>query len=332
MWNLLLILALSLPALRGIAGDVRGIEKQAPRLPTFRGEDPRPVGAWRFGWKQDHMFRLRDEKPLYSVKLRRDAFGFRQIPAYGLGANKFQQHLFFLGCSYTFGEGVEDEETFSAQLAAELPDHRVVSMARSGASPFDWLYLWRSFNWTEVFPETRGRMVVVLIKDHISRLSLSWKYLSWGNPDAPIYVRRRDDWVFDGINSDRWSYRWIHWLKRRGLEYYWLRGAAHFEDEDAPAGTHELISLLKHLRAEYLRQYPQGEFVVTWMPLESPFHTLTAQAEFKKLLGSEGLLFWDADTVPDGDWEVRRIRGDGHPTAIAHKDMSDYVAAKIKGR
>ena len=92
---------------------------------------PEPIGIWqlsdRFGWTHIPSATGRERiVPDYDVRYRIDPLGHRLVPgAPPAGAPV----ALFLGGSFTFGLGVEDSETYTANLQRAWPGLRVVNAA-----------------------------------------------------------------------------------------------------------------------------------------------------------------------------------------------------------
>ena len=59
--------------------------------------------------------------------------GVRTIPRLAKGVA--QRYALFLGCSYTFGDGVGDSETLPAPFGARAPAYHVYNFATTGYGP-----------------------------------------------------------------------------------------------------------------------------------------------------------------------------------------------------
>ena len=111
----------------------------APKSEIIQGNDWRqtkvhrdqPTGLWT------SQTETREHRRDFDVIYRCDPNGFRITPNRALDSDP---SILFLGCSFTFGIGVNDTETYSAVLAQSAwPNIRVVNLAKSGWSPVDGL-------------------------------------------------------------------------------------------------------------------------------------------------------------------------------------------------
>ena len=112
------------------------------RRPTYEGSFTK--GFWRRGpplgiapqpgWRVDCLKRASDGQPMYHVHYSIDGNGRRLVP--GSERRLFAPALFFFGCSFMFGDGLEDEETLPAMAARAFEGRiRVENCAFSGWGP-----------------------------------------------------------------------------------------------------------------------------------------------------------------------------------------------------
>ena len=124
--------------------------------------------------------------------------------------NYQQPKILFLGGSFTFGNGVDDHETFPYKLGSIFPDHKIINGAvMAWGTAQAWVKLQKSF---EKYDDI-DLVVYGFITHHLSRnyLNKDWLLLleSWGrkNPyfeteDGELYFRGLADAEKNGIPSD----------------------------------------------------------------------------------------------------------------------------------
>ena len=88
---------------------------------VFRAD---PAAGWLFKANSEVRVRFRE-----GVVQRIGADGWRRVPG---GATATGPRIAFYGCSFTYGAGLGDEETFCAFLQRERPDVRVLNRGVSG--------------------------------------------------------------------------------------------------------------------------------------------------------------------------------------------------------
>ncbi len=100
---------------------------------------PDPV----LGWRPRPGFQTRSARPgAFDVAVSINAQGLRGRTPVALAKTPGVTRIAVFGCSQTFGSGVEDEETFSARLAAALPGVEVLNFGVHGFGTDQMLLRW----------------------------------------------------------------------------------------------------------------------------------------------------------------------------------------------
>jgi hypothetical protein len=235
-------------------------------------------------------------------------------------------HIFLNGCSWTYGTGVAGDKTFAAHLEEQRPEYRVVNLAARGGSPAEALYTWRNFNWQEVYPEKKGFLIYTHIKDHYERLARSWRYLSWGSPMSPVFD---EDLVESKPSEEFADYQWAKFVRSLGIDYWWLRGTAHFWSKNPPGFNNLIVKYMLAIKADYLKRYPEGRFVFAMMRQETMNFSVTQIQTLTAALEKAGIEYWIPDEPLKYKYEEYGIPRDGHPTELAHSEFAQFLMKRI---
>lgn len=149
----------------------------------------------------------REYQTISKTKIEIDNNFFRQIPAYPLGSpcKSKQSPVVLLGCSYTYGDGLADKDTFSA-LLAEYSNREIYNLGLGGRSPRTMLYLLRdNFNYTkeEILKNNTNVQYVIYtyIPDHKRRL-----YVNLVSNDIPFYKKDNNHLVLTQVSLFKRTY------------------------------------------------------------------------------------------------------------------------------
>lgn len=266
-----------------------------------------------------------DQGKVFEFVTQHNSYGFR-VTGKTVSASAPETHLFLSGCSWTYGTGIAGDKTFAAHLEAGLPRSRVVNMAARGGSPAEALYLWRNFNWPEVYPEPKGLLIFTLIHAHIERLKRTWRYLSWAQPSTPVF----DEALAESRPlREFYDYKWAKFVKGLGLDYVWLRGTAHFSTTTPQEFSELMVRYLRAVKAEYLKRYPAGRFVVAWMKPEEAHFTDEELRSFKLALEEARIEHWQPVKPLSSKSEDYGIPRDGHPSELAHEEYAEFILRKM---
>ncbi len=328
MWPILTLLLLPFVSLSAQA-DLRTeiVETQRPVLPPLSpGANTESLNLWPAKAAKIVARKLDAQGKVYEYTARHNAYGFR-ITDRPHAATPTTRHIFLGGCSFTYGMGLAVEKTFFGWLDEHLPKHRVVNMGVGGGSPAEALYLWRNFDWQKVYPETTGFFVFTLIPAHYGRLTRNWGYLSWANEHAPAFD--------DELQSSRsvgqlWEKKLAGVMNALGLNYWWLRLTSHFMDRDPEEFTSVTVRYLLAMKTEYLKRYPQGHFVLTWMNFQPPTFAPGDVPGFLAALKRAEIDYWEPSAELSHSPDEYRIPRDAHPSAQAHREHGEFLLSRIR--
>ncbi|MBS0548601.1 MAG: SGNH/GDSL hydrolase family protein [Proteobacteria bacterium] len=136
---------------------------------------------------------------IYDVTYTIDANGLRVVPAHAAGV---KDCIIFFGDSFTFGEGVNDEQAFASLVAARFKDrYAVYNFGYSGYGPHQMLAMLQSDRMARILDCAPRHFFYLGITDHAARAA----GLSPWDQHGPRYRVEADgsvvrDGYFDGSN------------------------------------------------------------------------------------------------------------------------------------
>jgi hypothetical protein len=261
-----------------------------------------------------------DGEPLYDIIYTIDKNGLRIAPPI-----VSDQCILFFGGSFTFGYGVEDNQT-AAWLVGESLNSRTLNFGVSGYGPHQMLARIDSEDFTEIVDCEPTTAVYLLLSSHITR---SAGRVYW-DLDGPRYeLNARGDVIHTGKFRDHWSplrkkYEGAKPIlnKSAAFRHYFGHWAGSslmrdHEDEELLAGI--IATSEKQLKATY----PDIVFfVVSWDGKKEKLDEL-----INDKIAARGVeLHLLSETIPElRDKEARktiRIPHDGHPTAAGQRKIA----------
>jgi hypothetical protein len=255
---------------------------------------------------------------VYSI----DAHSRRITPV----AQPHMRHKFCLvfGCSFAFGEGVNDDETLPYYLGERLPAYMPYNYAYQGYGPQQMLALLQDGAIRRDIGEPRGMALYVLIESHINRAAGTLQIAgNWGY-DMPYYtldhggnlVRR------GSFASGR---RFVTALYRRIIANRWLNRL--LARRDFPPVTDRDVYLTCRIigasRDEFRQQFKSDDFYVVIFSGGRHVSTLTAY------LRAMGIKYLDYHDRPEFGRAEYRIKNDNHPAPVAYKLLADCIARDL---
>jgi hypothetical protein len=266
-----------------------------------------------------HVLRIGDRTFVDAVYTINE-LGLRVVP--GSEGGPGDETIVFMGCSFTYGIGVQDHETLPAQVAACCPRKNLLNFAFGGYGPQQMLANLESGRVARICPTPPRKVIFQMIPDHVRRVR-GWVHFA---ANFPRYVRHEGGVRREGNLNDSWWSRMV-------MPHVWK--STIFERVVAPrmAGTTDVelaAAIVRQSAEEVSRQFPGCEFhVLFW---NHPDKRLTLP--LRRRLEEAGIHLHSLEQqIPEllNVGKKYRIPHDGHPTAETNRLMADYVCREILG-
>jgi len=317
----MLMTVLTVAALEGICGWL--LRRQAARLPKLEG----PVHSMQtdpvLGYKPrpDTTLtgvRTKNGVPLYQIRFQTDSNHLRVTP--GIDADASRYALFF-GCSMTFGEGVESNQTIPYYFGQADPTFHPYNLAFSGYGPQQMLARLRQDSLRRFVTQPTGAAYYLFIPDHVNRVIQSLTNYAYNRGNAPYFY-------LDGADSLRYGGLFREGRKTRNAVYEVLSRSnvlklfkIGYPFRLGPADYQLTAEVLAASARAYGRQFGNDQFYVVLYPGTPPLPELVARLKARnvKILDYSRLFnpFQKGYSIPD----------DEHPTPLANQVL---VAQLVK--
>lgn len=227
----------------------------------------------------------------FSVTYRLDAEGWRRLPA--PPPRSARGEVWILGCSFTFGAGVEDHETYAYQLASEAwPTTRVRSFAFSG---------WGTTNAYLVLKDylSRGLRPDVVLYGWISHhRERNYLRQSWFGPNNAQLVPH--------FEAEEGRLRWLGFEENAAASW-----------PDGPALDEKEFAVTEALIREMVRLCKEHGIPFVLVVLQNLEDRVT-----RNLAGEPGLHILDVSRMSNVVYPR-----DGHPMATWHQAIARGIAS-----
>ena len=224
----------------------------------------------------------------------------------------------FCGCSYTFGEGVADEESLPSRVAQLRSDLRVLNFGFHGYGPHQMLANLESGRVAQLCPQPPRVVIFQMIPDHVNRV-VGWVPY---NEHAPRYGWREGRIERLGHLDDLFLSRKSRAVLGKSNVFRQL-----LQPHLVPHSAVELTAaVVAQSAAEVHRQFPECQFhVVYWFRRGDKTALAVRQA-----LQRHGL---NLHVVTELDAALAESRFtfplDGHPTAEAYARLAQRIEETI---
>lgn len=239
-----------------------------------------------------------------------------------------KEFLLFLGCSFTFGEGVSDDETLPSQAAKINSRYHSYSYSFHGWGPGNILRRIQKPNFADEIDETRGKAVYLFIDDHLRRVV--------GNLSIDMFIRRSDQlpyYFLDGQGNLQTrgffsdgrgiSGHLLSWLAQSSLlQFFNVDYPRTFSEEHFLLFSKIVFEIKKTLQA----QLPNVDFYVAFYP----------EARYSKflipLLDEAGIKSLDFSDIDLSEY----VKGptlskyDRHPSPASYQFIAGLISDALK--
>ncbi len=240
--------------------------------------------------------------PVYSYNVSTNSLGMRTV---GLQDGDYMYHLLLLGGSYSFGEGLEDNETLDHYFSEALPEYRTYNYGIFGYGPNNILAMFRKRNISAEVKQSKGIALYFFIEDHINRVK---GRESWSG-SSPYFTLDKAGMPKSSGSFD--SEKPLSSLARKVFYYlrfrlYLLRVLNLYPDRITDADLSLTVAIIREIDNEYQKQF-DGDFVVVMHPVSSQRYYV----KIMRMLKEQGVTVISPDYMAEED-DI--IPMDGHPS------------------
>ena len=270
---------------------------------------------------------VREGRLVYDVVYSFDSFGRRRTRV--READDPDRYALFFGGSFTFGEGVQGDETMPSYFAGAAPEYRSYNYAYWGYGPQQMLAKLETMDRRVEIPEEHGVAVYTFITHHIRRAIGSMSVTTGWGKEFPNYVQspgaelvRRGSFATGRPLITR-LYRLLS--HSHTLRYF------HVDLPPVLRDTHvqRTCDIIARARDVYREKFENNAFYVVIYPYQ------TSPIMVRKMtlaLESRGIDVLDYSTLLSDVEEPVRIEGDGHPTPLSYRLVAERLTEDLRSR
>ena len=273
---------------------------------------------------------------IYDITYSTNENGWRKIPS--SNANSKKCFLFF-GDSFTYGEGLNDDETLPFFFGKEMKDYQIFNFGYHGYGPHQALALILSGEVERVLSDKKCESINALYEsliDHIRRANgLAW----WeqGNKNIPKFKTINNQVVWINANKNLKEKNLIHELSltKYGRKSYLLKmldmQTYNFKQEYNELYFAILSTMENELKARLNASFTL--FLWDTSNLSKDLEKREFEAILKWLKNGQMqyfLMSQVADDYKDNRLKYGIHKDDLHPNALANEKIAEFLATKIK--
>ena len=268
----------------------------------------------------NHSYTVNDSL-VYNQYYHIDNFG-RRISPRTKPDSSYSQFAIITGCSFAFGYGLNEYETLGYFLDS-LAGKRAYNYAVSGYGTQQTLELLKTRNLHAEIAEPNGMLIHLFIDDHIQRLIGSRRLMKLWATDFPYYYLednelKRNGSFWSGRNVQSRFYRIVSQsalIDLFDIDIPWFVTDNHLQ---------LFAAVLKQSKQEFLKQYPQGKFIV----LIDPGSDLAPR--ISHILKENKITVLDLSGLFDAKKNTYKLHWtERHPNVHYHQQIADSLVQFI---
>ena len=264
--------------------------------------------------------RTKDGKIIYSINYSTDANSLRITP---LDTTKPRtKYAQFYGCSMTFGEGVQNNETMPYFFGEYDSTYRPYNFAYSGYGPHQMLARLETENAKKIVRENTGIGFYIYINDHVNRVLGTMTNYGYNGGQAPYYHKVDGQLKHEGLFTEGRKIRsWIfeQLLKSNILKLFKIGYPFKITEQD-----YELTAeVMAEASRNYKKQFGNDNFYVIIYP------TTVNSSLIINLLKQKGVKVLDYSKLFNPLEKGYAIPDDEHPTALANEILIKQLVKDI---
>ncbi len=262
---------------------------------------------------------------IYNMAYHLDDHGHRVTPD-SLSTNK--KFAAFLGCSFTFGDGLNDDETIPFYFSKNTKTFKGYNFGYSGYGPNQALIKLQHDSLNKIISQKDGICFYIFIHDHINRTIGSMSNFMINKGKAPCFEIEDENLVYKGLFKDAHPQR-SSIYKRMGengfcryfnIGHPFKLGDKHFELTGR---------VLEEVSKEFQKKFSNDKFYVVMYPSINQ-KDYEADEKIIEYLKKKKIKYLDYRKLFNPTAKGYNIPHDGHPTAFANDVLTKQIIKDLK--
>lgn len=257
---------------------------------------------------------------IYSMAYHLDGHGHRVTPD---SLTKGEKFAAFWGCSFTFGDGLNDNETIPFYFSKNTKIFKGYNFGYSGYGPSQALLKLQSDSLNRIITEENGIGFYVFIHDHINRTINSMSNFMMNEGRNPCFEIEGENVVYKGLFKDVYPQRSSIYKKMgaNGFCRYFNIGYPFRLGDEHFALT---ARVLEEVSKEFQRKFHNNQFYVILYPSITQ-KDYEADEKIIEYLKIKKIKYLDYRKLFNPNAKGYSIRHDNHPTAYANDVLTKQI-------
>lgn len=269
-----------------------------------------------------HFVKVNNKDTVYDVHYSIDDYHKRITPGYDSTKNKY---AIFLGCSITFGQGVEDTETMPYYFQKFTKKFNCYNFAVPSHGTNNVLARFQYQSLKNQVREKAGRAYYIFYWDHIRRSIGSMSHIGW-TANCPYYYENKDGKLerkgnfIDGRKFTTAFYQSVYQtniVNYWGLDLPFSINASHID---------LVTDMIEEIKNDYEKQFGNDHFYCVMYPDWEANKDSTLLQLFRDDLKKKNVQFMDLNSFPYT--QDKTLGGDPHPNPETNREITRLIIQK----
>jgi hypothetical protein len=262
---------------------------------------------------------------IYSMSYHLDTNGHRVTPDSLTTKEKF---AIFWGCSFTFGDGLNDNETIPFYFSKNSGNYQGYNFGYSGFGPNHALIKLQHDSLSKNISQKDGIGFFVFIHDHVNRTIGSMSNYAFNQGKSPDFEIENNQVVHKGFFRDVHPTRTWFYSKMAGSSFFRFFKIGH------PFRLNEehftlTAKVLEEISKEYQKQFHNDQFYVIMYPSMYP-EDYEADENIINYLKANKIKYLDYRKLFNPVQKGNYIPHDNHPSASANDILTKQILKDLK--
>lgn len=251
------------------------------------------------------------DRKFKEVQINIDSISRRVTP----GSSLKEKYALFLGCSYTFGDGVSDDETMPYYFQQNVPTYKSYNLGYLAYSPLHALARLQHEHLERSISEKNGFGVFTYINDHIDRVIPATRWIELTKGKFPYLNKKNMQTEGLYIDRKRVYSNIVLSAQTSGIKQLFKLGYPKYH-----TNKHYklVIDILQQTKKEYIKRFKNENFYIIIFP-GNPMPT-----ELKKMLDNSQIKYFDYSMLTSIEDKMLAF-DNAHPAPIVY----EMVAKKL---
>ncbi len=259
---------------------------------------------------------------VYNNYFETDSSGFRITPYPAENETIRDKYALFLGCSFTFGQGVDNNQTTSYFFQEKNKEYKSYNLGICAYGPHQMLARFQEGKLQNLVKQKEGIAIYTYIPDHINRAVAGSHSFFYMEGNAPYFKEKNGQMVRYKLFRDRKYFPKLFYnviVNSNFFQYFKIRYPFKYSKSDYEF----MADILAESSKLYQQQFKNDNFYVLFYPTKEDHSIILNRLKEKHVQ------VLDYSKLFDADQPQFHFNHDAHPSALANQIIIKQVVKDL---